>query len=278
MAIITITRGVQSGGREIARRLAERLGYKCMSREVISECARKYNIMEDDLYRRLMEAPSLWQRLSREHRRYLIYIQCSLVEAAKRDNVVYHGYAGHLFLKGVKHALKIRLDAPLETRIQAEMREYSKDRESAREYIERMDEERSRWVRFLYGKDWHDPSLYDLSISLHNVTIDTVCDMVERVVAGREFRTTTESVNGLNNLSLECEVQAAITSDENLWNQDITVSASGSTVALRGVVKNANTRDAIVGIASQVKGVTKCESYLGLLSDPLRGGLFGGNR
>ena len=83
MAIITITRGVQSGGRDLARRLADRLGYNCMSREVISACAKKYNIMEDELYKRLLEAPRIWQRLSKEHRRYLIYIQCSLVEAAK---------------------------------------------------------------------------------------------------------------------------------------------------------------------------------------------------
>ena len=233
--------------------------------------------MEDDLYQKLLEAPRLWQRLSQEHKRYLIYIQCSLIDAAKRDNIIYHGYAGQLFLKGVKHALKLRLDMPLEIRIQAEMREYDKNWEKAKEYIERMDEQQDRWVRFLYGKDWHDPALYDLSVNLENMTIDTVCETVEMVLAGSDFRTTEESVNILNDLSLKCEVQAALTADDNLWNQEIKVRAIDSGVVLSGSVKNAKIRDAIVSLVTQVKGVTKCESQLGLLSDSVRRGYFGGN-
>jgi cytidylate kinase len=275
MAIITITRGVQSGGRELARCLAERLGYRCLSREVISQCARKYNIMESDLYQKLVEAPSLWQRLTKEHRRYLIYIQCSLVEAAKTDNVIYHGYAGQMFLKGVRHALKVRLDAPLEDRIRAEMKEYGKDRAEAQTYIEKMDDQRRRWAQFLYGQDCNDTTLYDLSINFQNITIDTACGIVERVIASPEYRATEASTSGLSSLSLACEVRAAIAADDNLWNQDISVSASGQVVALQGSVRNAKVRDAIVAIASQVKGVTKCESHLSLLSGPLHTGGFG---
>jgi len=275
VAIITITRGIQSGGRELARRLAERLGYNCMSREVIAQCARKYNIPEKDLYEKLMEAPGLWQRLSREHRRYLVYIQCSLIEAAKQDNVIYHGYAGQLFLRGVRHALKIRLDAPFENRVEAEMKEYGKERREAEDYLRAADEQRNRWVRFLYGLDWYDPSFYDLSFNLQNISIDTVCDLVVPVVGSKEYRTTEASVNGLNNLSLECEVRAALSSDDRLWNQDVTVTASGGTVTLRGRIKSAKTRDAVVEVVSQVKGVAKCESYIGLFSDPLKGGKFG---
>jgi cytidylate kinase len=275
MAIITISRGVQSGGRELAHRLADYLGYTCLSRDVVSQCAKRYNIMEKDLYEKLMEAPSLWQRLSREHSRYLIYIQCSLVEAAKQDNVIYHGYAGQLFLKGVRHALKIRLEAPLEHRIDAEMKEYGKSHDEARDYIKKADEQRSRWVKFLYGIDWHDPSLYDLSINLQDMSIDTVCDMVERLVKSQRYQTTLESIEDLNNLSLECEVRAAIASDDKLWDQTIMVNASGSMVALRGIVKNAKVRDAIMEIASQVKGVAECTSYIKLLSDPLHGGIYG---
>ncbi len=91
MAIITITRGLKSGGSALAHQLEKRLGYKCMSREVINSCARKYNIMEDDLHQKLTEAPSLWHRMTREHSRYLIYIKCALIEAAQQDNIIYHG-------------------------------------------------------------------------------------------------------------------------------------------------------------------------------------------
>ena len=272
MAIITITRGVQSGGRELAHRLAERLGYSCLSREIISRCARKYNITEEDLYAKLMEAPKRWKKLSREHSRYLVYIQCSLIEAAKEDNIIYHGYAGQLFLKGVQHAIKIRLEAPFQNRVEAEMREYGKDHDTAYDYIQKLDDQRNRWVKFLYGKDWHDPSFYDLSINLQTISIDTVCDIVQKLVDREEFRTTPESMNGLNNLSLECEVKAALAADDKLWDKTISVQARDSLVELRGIVDNAKTKDEIVELASLVKGVAKCNSYINLRSQSLKGG------
>jgi cytidylate kinase len=275
MAVITITRGVQCGGRELARQLAERLGYTCMSREVIAQCAKRYNIMESDLYERLMEAPGRWRRLTQTHRRYLIYIKCSLIDAAKQDNVIYHGYAGQLFLKGVQHALKLRLDAPFETRVEAEMREYGKSREDAVAYIANMDEQRNKWMKYLYDREWNDPAFYDLSINLENLTIDAVCDIVESILEKPTFETTEASINGLNNLSLACEVEAALASDDKLWKEEISVRASGSTVILRGTVRNDKTRTAIIDTATSVKGVEKCDSYIELYSDPIRKNAFG---
>jgi hypothetical protein len=35
MSVITISRGSYSGGREVAERLAKKLGFECISREVI---------------------------------------------------------------------------------------------------------------------------------------------------------------------------------------------------------------------------------------------------
>jgi cytidylate kinase len=246
-----------------------------MSREVIAQCAAKYNLMEDDLYKTLMEAPSFWQRLSQKHRRYLIFIQCSLIEAAKQDNIIYHGYAGQLLLQDVRHALKLRLEAPFDTRVQAEMDEYGKDRSEAQEYIQRMDEQRNRWVRFLYGREWHDPSLYDLSVNLQTTSLEMVCAMVEDMLQAPEYQTTEESRRMLENLSLACEVKAALAADDRLWNQEIAVTASGSAITLQGSVRDAQIRDSIVELASQVKGVSYCNSSLTLLSEPTHGGTFG---
>jgi len=276
MAIITITRGVQSGGRKLAHQLADSLGYTCLSREVIAMCAKKYNIMEEELYHKLIEAPSRWRKLSKEHVRCLLYIQCSLIDAAIQDNVVYHGYAGQLFLQGVSHALKIRLEAPLVDRVHAEMAEYGKSYDEALEYINTADERRNRWVKFLYNQDWYDPALYDLSINLRNISIDSVCDMVALLVKSRRFATTKDSVRRLHELSLECEVKAAIASDDKLWDQPISARAEGTVVTLHGPVKNQKSRDAVIEVASQVKGVSECIDQMHNSSDTLTRGMYSG--
>jgi cytidylate kinase len=264
MAIITISRGIASGGREFAQRLAKKLGYNCLSREVISACSRKYNIMENDLYARLVEAPGWWKRPSKEHRQCIAYIQCSLIDAAKQDNVIYHGYAGQLFLRGVKHVLKIRLETPMAYRVEAAMKEFGKSHEQAVQFIENADAERVRWMKSLYGEDWHDPLLYDLVLNLRSISLDTACDMVALMLTRSDFVTTEASAARLNELSLECEVKAALVSDNDLWNLPIGVKASGSEVTLSGTVGTKRIREKIAEVAGSVKGVSECISNIRL--------------
>ena len=44
MSIITISRGTASGGQALAERVAEKLGWPCLSNEVIIEAAKRYNV------------------------------------------------------------------------------------------------------------------------------------------------------------------------------------------------------------------------------------------
>jgi len=119
--IITISRGSFSGGRVVAECVAEKLGYRLVSREVLSAAAARYGIAEEKLTRALERAPGLWERLGHERRLYLTYIQAALCEALQADDVVYHGHAGHLLLRGISHVLRVRLIAPLAYRIGAAM-------------------------------------------------------------------------------------------------------------------------------------------------------------
>jgi cytidylate kinase len=273
MAIITITRGVHSGGKRLAHLLEERLGYQCLSREVVETCARKYNIPEQELYETLIEAPSRWRGPSKEHVRYPLYTQCALIDAAKQDNVIYHGYAGQLFLRGVTHSLKIRLETPFRDRVAAEMNEHNISREEAEKNIEKADGVRARWVKLLYDESWYDPALYDLCISLNKMSLDSVSEMVVFLVEQPEFRTTEKSIQRLNELSLECEVKAAIASDDNLWSylwdKAIAVTAEDSVITLRGTVKKKEIAEAVQEVASKVKGVSECRLELHSLTDLL---------
>jgi cytidylate kinase len=274
MAIITISRGTKSGGEELAGRLADRLGYKTINREVISECARKYNIMEQDLLEELEHAPGLWHKLTREYNRQLIYIKCTLLEMIKGDNIIYHGHAGQLLLAGIDNVLKLRLETPVEDRINAVMKETKKSHDEALEYIKHLDEQRLRWVKLLYDEDWRNPSLYDLSVNLQNMSLATICDIVETAVKSDDFKTTELTKKHLANVSLACEVKAAIAADDKVWDQPITISAEDGIIVLKGQAKNDKLRQLIIETASQVKGVSKCDVTIGLLSDPVKLGKY----
>jgi cytidylate kinase len=275
MAIITISRGTKSHGIELAGRLSERLGYVSKSSDVVLDGARKYNILSEDLLKQLEETPGFWQRMSREHERYLIYVQCALIDAVKQDNVIYHGYAGHLFLRGIRHVLKVRLETPFEERVAAIMKEQNKGFDEASAYLIKIDEERERWFKHITGGQWRDPALYDVSFNTQNLTLDTVSDLIVSLVDKEEFRASTESVRKLENLSLECEVKAAFAADDKLWNLPVSVIAEDGVVTLRGTVKDKKTRDTFAELTSKVKGVKETVLEIGLTSDPVSKGIYG---
>jgi cytidylate kinase len=64
MAIITISRGSFSGGQGLAECITEKLGYRCISREVLVEAAREYGVPLDKLSKALDEAPGLLERFT----------------------------------------------------------------------------------------------------------------------------------------------------------------------------------------------------------------------
>jgi hypothetical protein len=59
MSIITISRGSYSYGREVAEKVARRLGYSCISREAIVGASEEFNIPEIKLTRALHDTPSI---------------------------------------------------------------------------------------------------------------------------------------------------------------------------------------------------------------------------
>ena len=107
MAIITISRGSYSRAKEIAEKLAQELGYGCVSREILLEASEEFNIPEIKLVRAIEDAPSILDRFTQGKERYLAYIRAALLKHAQKDNVVYHGIGGNFLLQGIPHVLKV---------------------------------------------------------------------------------------------------------------------------------------------------------------------------
>jgi len=66
MAINTISRGSYSRGKEVAEELAKRLGYECVSRDILLEASTEFNIPEIRLVKALHDAPSVLERFNHD--------------------------------------------------------------------------------------------------------------------------------------------------------------------------------------------------------------------
>ncbi len=213
MSIVTISRGSYSHGKEVAEKLAQKLGYECISREVILKASEHFNVSEIKLARAIHDAPSIFDRLTYGRERYIAYVREALLHHFVKDNVVYHGLAGHFFVQGVPHILKVRILADIEDRVAEEMKRQGISAEEARAFIEKDDEERYRWSYHLYGIDTRDPLLYDLVIHLKSMGVDEAVSLIECTLKRSCFQTTPESQKAMENLLLAAQVQAALVNE-----------------------------------------------------------------
>ena len=122
MGIITISRGSYSRGKEIAQKLSEKMGYECISREVLLEASKDFNIPEVKLIHAIEDAPSFLDRFKHGKKKYVAFIRKAFLEHIQRDNIIYHGLAGHYFTKGLPNVLKVRIHANYEYRIHVIMK------------------------------------------------------------------------------------------------------------------------------------------------------------
>jgi cytidylate kinase len=259
MAVVTISRGSASGGLLLAERLGEKLGYEIVSREDIIREAARFGASEESLQEALLKPPTFWDRFRHERRRYLAFVQSALCERARKDRVIYHGNAGHLLLQGVPHVLCIRLIAPMSFRIRMVMERQHLSREEAIRCIENADRQRREWTRFLYGKDWLDPLLYDLLINLKTLDVESAAEVAAAAARREVYQLTDASRKSMDDLVLASRVRAALAADERTASAEVSVQADDGVVSLKGRLRPEGLVEPVIGVASAVEGVRKVD-------------------
>jgi len=251
MSIITISRGSYSRGKEVAEKVAQELGYQCISRDVIVEACEEYNVPDVKLIRAIHDAPSILERFTGGKMRFLAYFRAALLENFQKDNIVYHGLAGHFFVKNVSHVLKVRIIAEMADRAKLEMRREGISESEALRILANDDEERRKWSLYAFGIDTCDPALYDLVLHIKKITSDEAADLICHTVALEHFRTTPQSQQAMDNLTVAARVKAALID----LKPEVEVSAENGVV--RVDIKSSQLREEwrIEKLAKAVPGV-----------------------
>lgn len=211
--IITISTDRYSKGKEIAEMVAQKLGYECVSREVILSAANEFGVPETKLLQTIMDTPTILNMFSRDRQRYMAYIKAVVADYMLRHEIVYHGLVGHPIVRGVSHVLKTRIIANMEDRIRLEMERENISEEKAGKIITALDEQQKKWGKAVYGIDVTNPIYYDLIINVGHIGADDTEDAVETIIstAGhKKFQPNTYSINCMKNIALSCRVRAVL--------------------------------------------------------------------
>jgi cytidylate kinase len=204
MAVITISRQYGSGGDEIADRVCQIMDYRHFDKRLIAKSAMEAGITDQEIIdysednhkmrsffdklfgrTRTVGKISYWKEDSHGTRitdvinlsdEYALSLVCKAIEAAyQAGNTVILGRGGQMILKDRPDVLHVRVEAPLEERIQrvkaslvTEQRssqELLDIRRAAQDLIEQRDLASADYLKSYYNVDWADPLLYHVVIN-----------------------------------------------------------------------------------------------------------------
>ena len=247
MAIITLTRGTYSGAKDLGQYLADNLGYKLLSRETIIDKLAEYGWVEEKLDKVRQKQLGILQRMNLEWIHYVACLRAVLSREVLDEALVYHGNNGQAALQSFPHILSIKVIADMKYRIKAvmERNEYAIDQKEAMEIINRIDERRERWAKFLYQTDGNDASSFDMIIDLSRKSIPDAYEMIKATISLPQFQSTPESRKTIENLARASQLRARIAMETDIIDDEIKVEINDGMLNVTGVVHSLDDAEAL---------------------------------
>ena len=221
MAVITFSREPHSGTQELARLLAQRLGYRYVGIDELSQAVTDRSGVERAPQTSENEgrALSLWEQLGEhltgDREAYTTALRAVITDLAAADNVVIVGHGAGLFLSEMRTAVRVFVVAPIEDRVARLMAEgVETDADLARRLIEQRDRDSAEYMRHAFGIDWLDPHQWDLVINTGRADARAALDMLVYYTQSL-IRDRAEQAD-LGRQQLTNRISQALLADENL--------------------------------------------------------------
>ena len=266
MPVVLISRGTMSGGQSLARCLSARLSLRCIGREDLMSAVDTHGGHARKVVESIDRATRAYDQFSQNRRAYIILMRHALLSFIRDDDIVYHGYAGHLLVPSAPCCMRVRISAPLPLRARNAMHRLGLPEVEALEAVKREDDDRVRWSRFMYGRDIRDPHLYDAWFSLDRMSIETVCATISAGLVEKEFQRTPEARRTLDDLYLSTSVEAALVSDPRTIAWEIGARVRDGNVLLEGPYLEEGQLADVLDVARAVEGVAAVEYQPGCAS------------
>lgn len=177
--IISISRQHGTGGKEIARKVAERLGLKFYDKEEIKKFAIKNSLIEDtysddELYK-------FYLSLDAEKDSMIKQAETIKMIATEEDCVIV-GRCADYILKDNPNLVKIFLYAPIEYRIDKVKEMYKDTYKDAKKHVNQSDKSRASYYEVIANRKWGDKENYDICLDCsigNDKIINIICDYIK---------------------------------------------------------------------------------------------------
>ena len=181
MAVLTISREIASGGWEIGKKVAERLGYHFADKDTIHEIFHQYGFLP---FEKVYDKPtSFWDRFDNMRRMTLENLEQSIRALAKHGNMVIVGRGSFAILEGLSDVLQVRIQAPFDYRVRNYMdKTHTIDPVQAEEYLIEQGDLRAAFVETTYQVPWDAATSFDVvlnsAVAPENMAVDLLVQLL----------------------------------------------------------------------------------------------------
>jgi cytidylate kinase len=228
MTTITISRQVGSGGNEIANRLCEILEYQRFDKQMLAEAASLSGLSEAEIidfseenYKvrrfldRLFNRPAIQlvpetdyapdvERMPVREEIALKLVRSAILYAYHRSNVVIMGRGGQIILQDKPGVLYVRLEAPIEDRIQRVKEQFKTSRQvsgvtldlrrQAQDWILERDQASAEYLKRFYNVDWDDSTLYHIILNTGKINMIQAAEIIANLAQQQVYQPETKEL------------------------------------------------------------------------------------
>lgn len=189
ISIITIARQVGTGGEEVARIVAEKLGYRLLDYRIVQEAAIEAGVSPETIAE-AQRRPSFFARIIEALARnpgagavqwgepvnigatpiltsadYRQLVQQVVEDFASAGRVVFLGHGAQFMLHERPDVFRVLVAGSEGPRVRRLMQQMACDEATARDVAQRTDRERVAYFREYYAAEWLSPASYDLVVN-----------------------------------------------------------------------------------------------------------------
>lgn len=195
--IINVGRQIGSGGRIVARMLAEEFGCRFYDRELLNLAAKESGFCEK-FFEQNDEHKGFFKSLFHLHTPYVTdgsfynnnFSQESLFKfqsdairkAATEDSCVFVGRCADYVLRDFENVVNIFITADLADRMQKVSERHSCSLEEAKKIIEDGESDRASYYDYYTGKKWGHSASYDLCVNTSRLGIDGTAEYIKKFI------------------------------------------------------------------------------------------------
>src|SRR2546428_13351367 len=198
--VITVTRQYGSGGSDVARLVAEGLGWELVDSQFVEEVARRAGVPPDEVAQREERAPGLLERLARtlavaspemfiaqaavprveQDEATLVKVTERVIgEAAMHGRVVLVGRGAQAVLGNRPDALHVYLVASKPFRMKLAVERLGADPAQVERVVAETDPQRDHYGKTYYGRTRHEVTNYDLVVNAERLRVEGAAGLVE---------------------------------------------------------------------------------------------------